>query len=73
MTRWVSTTEDLNGDAVLREWRVMLTHAGTIHFVGKCARTGYYRVSAPLTSFNAKSKVGQTEDGHSFALGGYPG
>ncbi|WP_144410066.1 hypothetical protein [Cupriavidus basilensis] len=73
MARWISTPEDLNGDAHLREWHVMLTHAGTRHYVGKCARTGYYRVSPPLVSFDARSKIGRTEDGYSFILGGYAG
>ncbi|MCY1198423.1 hypothetical protein D9M68_134860 [compost metagenome] len=73
MPAWISTPYDTSGDAVLREWRVLLTYSGSKHFVGVCTRTGPYRVSPPITSFNPDTRTGVTEQGLRFVLAGPPG
>ena len=73
MPVWISTPYDTSGDAVLRGWRVLLTYSGSKHFVGVCTRTGPYRVSPPITSFNPDTRTGVTEQGLHFALAGPPG
>ncbi|KAF7956369.1 hypothetical protein AWV80_38025 [Cupriavidus sp. UYMU48A] len=74
MSTWISAPEDIVGDAVLADWRVMQTYSGTRHFVGSCRRNnGVYRVSPPIVSFDARTRVGLTKDGLRFALTGFPG
>jgi hypothetical protein len=71
---WISTVEDIAGDALLVEWRVMQTCVGTRHFVGKCMRNGgCCRVSPPIISFDGTARVGLTKGGLRFALSGVAG
>lgn len=72
MPVWISEPRDTAGDAVLRDWRVLQTYAGSRHFVGSCTRTGPYRVSPPITSFSADSRTGVTKHGLRFVLTGPP-
>jgi len=37
MSAWISNPYDAADDAVLKDWRVLLTYTGTKHFVGKRA------------------------------------
>jgi hypothetical protein len=73
MPMWRSGPGETAADAVLREWRVQLTDAGSKHFVGKCARTGLHRVSPPIISFTPDTRTGATEQGELFVLSGPPG
>lgn len=72
MPVWLSEPGDTDGDAILRDWRVLQTYAGSRHFVGRCARTGPYRVSPPITSFSANTRTGVTRQGLRFVLSGPP-
>ncbi len=73
MPIWLSEPRDTDGDAILSNWRVLQTYAGSRHFVGICTRTGPYRVSPPITSFSWDTRTGSTEQGLRFVLSGAPG
>ncbi|NOV24765.1 hypothetical protein E5S69_14745 [Cupriavidus necator] len=74
MPAWISAPVDIAGDAMLMEWRVMQTYSGTRHFVGSCRRSsGVYRVSPPIISFDAGTRVGLAKDGLRFGLTGFAG
>lgn len=73
MSEWISEPRDTAGDAVLKEWRVLLTYRGSRHFVGRCTLTGQYRVSPPIVSFDPDTRTGRTAQGLCFALTGPPG
>jgi len=70
MPVWISEPRDTAGDAVLRDWRVLQTYAGSRHFGGRCTRTGPYRVSPPIAFFNSETRTGMTTQGLRFALAG---
>jgi len=73
MPAWISNPYDTAGDAVLKDWRVLLTYRGSKHFVGLCMRTGPYRVSPPITSYIREARTGVTEKGLRFVLSRPPG
>ncbi len=73
MPAWISNPYDTAGDAVLKDWRVLLTDGGSRHFVGRCTRIGPYRVSPPITSFMPRTRTGVTKQGLHFVLAGPPG
>ncbi|XYI31041.1 hypothetical protein MNJPNG_02640 [Cupriavidus oxalaticus] len=72
MPVWISEPGDTAGDAILRDWRVLQTYAGSRHFVGRCIRTGPYRVSPPIMSFNSDTRTGVCKRGLHFVLSGPP-
>lgn len=58
---------------LIEGWRVLKTHRGECHFIGKFSIAGRYWATARIVRFNSTSLAGATDDGSVYVLVGEPG